>query len=145
MILNGTDVTQEIRTPEISTAASIISAQPLVREFLLDMQRDMAKQYDVVMDGRDIGTVVLPKADVKLFVTATEEVRAQRRFLELREKGEKTTLEQVLQDQRARDLADSTRAAAPLKQAEDAILLDTSDLTLEEACARARAIVEEAL
>ena len=145
MILNGADVTSEIRTPEISTAASVISAQPLVRSYLLDMQRNMAKKYDVVMDGRDIGTVVLPNADVKLFVTASEEVRAQRRFLELREKGEKTTLDQVLQDQKARDLADSTRAVAPLKQAEDAILLDTSHMTQEEACARARAIVEGAL
>lgn len=145
MILNGTDVTQEIRTPEISTAASVISAQPLVRNYLLDMQREMANKYDVVMDGRDIGTVVLPKADVKLFVTASEDVRAQRRFLELQEKGEKTTLQQVLQDQKARDLADSTRAVAPLKQAQDAILLDTSEITAEEACARAKAIVEDAL
>ena len=145
MILNGTDVTSEIRTPEISTAASVISAQPLVRNYLLDMQRSMARKYDVVMDGRDIGTVVLPHADVKLFVTASEEIRAQRRFLELQEKGEKTTLEQVLQDQKARDLADSTRAVAPLKQAEDAILLDTSCMTPEEACAKAKAIVEGAL
>ena len=145
MMLNGQDVTDEIRTPEISAAASVIAAQPLVRDFLLDMQRDMAKKYNVVMDGRDIGTVVLPGADVKLFVTASEEVRAQRRFAELEAKGEKTTYEQVLRDQKARDLADTTRAVAPLKQAADAVVLDTTDLTPEQALARAKAIVEAAL
>lgn len=145
MILNGKDITDEIRTPVMSDYASKISAFPVVREFLLDMQRDMAKRHDVVMDGRDIGTVVLPKADVKIFLTASSQVRAQRRFLELQQRGEKTTYEQVLKDIEQRDQQDSTRATAPLKRARDAILVDSSDLDLEQTVARLREIVQEKL
>ena len=145
MILNGKDITDEIRTPVMSDYASKISAYPVVREFLLDMQRDMAKRHNVVMDGRDIGTVVLPKADVKIFLTASSQVRAQRRFLELQQRGEKTTYEQVLKDIEQRDQQDSNRAVAPLKRARDAILVDSSELDLEQTVARLREIVQEKL
>ncbi|MBQ1264211.1 MAG: (d)CMP kinase [Oscillospiraceae bacterium] len=132
MILNNMDVTDEIRTPEISMYASGVSSLPVVRAFLLDMQRDLARRNNVIMDGRDIGTVVLPNADVKIFLTASDEERAKRRFLELQEKGEKTTLQEVLSDMRRRDEQDSTRACAPLKQADDAVLLDTSSYDIEQ-------------
>lgn len=132
MILNGEDVSEEIRMPPISIYASDVSAIPAVRAFLLDMQRSMAVRYDVIMDGRDIGTVVLPNAGLKVFLTASARARAQRRLAELKEKGVKTTFKEVLQDINYRDKNDSTRAEAPLKQAEDAILLDTSELGLEE-------------
>ncbi len=132
MSLCGEDVTEKIRTPEVSAAASAVSAIPEVRAFLLEMQRDLARRYDVIMDGRDIGTVVLPDADVKVFLTASPEARAKRRWLELREKGIETTFEEVLSDMIQRDRNDSTRAAAPLRQAEDAVLLDTSNYTLGE-------------
>lgn len=133
MILNGTDVTDEIRTPEMSMYASGVSAQPCVRAFLLDMQRELARTQNVVMDGRDIGTVVLPDAQVKIFLTADIKVRAERRLAELQAKGEKTSLQKVLAEMQARDKQDSERAAAPLRQAKDAVLLDTSALTPEAA------------
>ena len=145
MLLNGKDITGEIRTPEISMYASQVSAHKCVRDFLLDTQRDLAKTHNVVMDGRDIGTVVLPNADVKIFLTASPEVRAKRRWLELQEKGAKDTYEQVLADQLKRDEQDSTRAVAPLKQAKDAVLVDSSNLTLDETAARMLAIVKEKL
>ena len=141
MILNGEDVTGEIRTPEMSRYASGVSAQPCVRAFLLDMQRQLARMHDVIMDGRDIGTVVLPDADVKIFLTADVAVRARRRFEELQEKGEKTTYDQVLREMQARDKQDSERAAAPLRQAADAVLLDTSDCTLQQSVEKILAIV----
>lgn len=133
MILNGKDVTDEIRTPEMSMYASGVSAQPCVRAFLLDMQRELARTQNVVMDGRDIGTVVLPNAQVKIFLTADVRVRAERRLAELQAKGEKASLQQVLAEMQARDKQDSERAAAPLRQAKDAVLLDTSALTPEAA------------
>jgi len=145
MHLCGKDVTGFIRTPEVSMAASAVSAIPAVRAFLLEMQRDMARRYNVIMDGRDIGTVVLPDADVKVFLTASPEARAKRRFLELQAKGDSVTFEDVLQDMVKRDHDDSTRAAAPLKAAQDAVLLDTTPYTLEESIELLRKIVEEKL
>ena len=145
MILNGKDITDEIRTPEISSYASQVSAHKCVRDYLLDTQRELARTHNVVMDGRDIGTVVLPDAKVKIFLTASPEVRAKRRHLELMEKGLPDTYEKVLADMKQRDLQDSTRAIAPLKQAKDAVLLDTSDMTLEESVAAMKAIIEEKL
>ena len=130
--LCGEDVSEEIRKPEISMAASSVSSIPAVREFLLDLQRDIAKKNNVLMDGRDIGTVVLPSAQVKIFITASPEIRAKRRFKELIEKGVDTTLEQVLNDLNRRDYQDSHRAVSPLKMAEDAVLLDTSELDFEQ-------------
>ena len=143
MILNGADVTDEIRTPEMSQAASLISAQKVVREFLLDVQRALAPKNNVIMDGRDIGTVVLPQADVKIFLTADVAVRAQRRWLELQEKGGKQTMAQVQKDLAQRDMQDSTRAIAPLKQAKDAVVLDTSALDLPASVQALQRIVEE--
>lgn len=133
MILNGADVTDEIRTPLMSSYASGVSAQPCVREFLLDMQREIARRHNVVMDGRDIATVVLPRADVKIFLTASAEVRARRRFEELTAKGEKVSYEKVLADMKARDKQDSTRAIAPLRCAPGAVRLDTSEMDLDAA------------
>lgn len=132
MYLNGEDVTTQIRLPEISMYASAVSAIPEVRTFLLEMQRELARTSSVIMDGRDIGTVVLPDAQVKIFLTAAAEVRAQRRVKELAERGTPQPFEDVLRDIQERDWNDSHRAAAPLRQAEDAILVDTSDLTFEE-------------
>ncbi len=132
MYLNGEDVSVEIRQPEISMYASAVSAIPAVRDFLLEMQRDMAKTGSVVMDGRDIGTVVLPDAGLKIFLTASAEARAKRRLAELLQKGENCTLQQVMDDMLRRDTQDANRAAAPLRAAEDAILADTTDFTLEE-------------
>lgn len=130
--LCGEDVSEEIRLPEISMAASSVSAVPAVREFLLGLQRDIAKNNNVLMDGRDIGTVVLLEAQVKIFITASPEIRAKRRYDELVEKGVETTFEQVLNDLNRRDYQDSHRAVAPLKMADGAVLLNTSDLTFEE-------------
>ena len=141
MILNGEDVTSELRTPEMSMYASGVSAQPCVRAFLLDMQRQLARTHNVIMDGRDIGTVVLPNADVKVFLTASPEVRAERRCRELEEKGESVSYDQVLSDMKKRDRQDSTRATAPLRQAADAVLLDTSGLTLDESSQRLLEII----
>ena len=143
MIMNGMDVSDDIRTPDISQKASLVSAQPVVREMLLDMQRDVAKKHNVIMDGRDIGTVVLPRANVKIFLTASAEVRAQRRHAELMAKGSKDSFEKVLSEIVKRDHQDSTRAIAPLKQAKDAVLVDTSELDIEGVVAAIRAIVEE--
>ena len=130
--LNGEDVSAAIRAEEIGMAASGVSAIPAVRQFLLDTQRDLARANNVLMDGRDIGTVILPQAQVKIFLTASDEARAQRRYKELVEKGQSPDYEQVLADIRQRDYQDSHRAIAPLRQAEDAVLVDTSRLNLEE-------------
>ena len=143
MIMNGMDVSEDIRTPEISKKSSDISAHAVVRDMLLDMQRDVAKKHNVIMDGRDIGTVVLPRANVKIFLTASAEVRAKRRHLELQAKGSKDSYEKVLSEIQKRDHNDSTRAIAPLKQAKDAILVDTSELDIDGAVAAIRAIVLE--
>lgn len=130
--LNGEDVSTAIRTEEVGMAASAVGANPAVRAFLLEMQRDMAKTQNILMDGRDIGTVVLPNATVKIFLTATAEARAERRAKELADKGQPADLATVLADIRQRDYQDSHRAVAPLKQAEDAILVDTSNIGLQE-------------
>ena len=143
MFLNETDVSEDIRTPEISKIASAISAHKLVRDTLLDMQRDVAKKHNVIMDGRDIGSVVLPKADVKFFLTASPEVRAQRRFEELKAKGSKDTYEKVLKEVNERDHADMTRSVAPLKQTKSHILVDTSDMTIDQVVAHMGQIVRE--
>ena len=145
MFLNGEDVTADIRLPSISLYASDVSALPAVRAFLLEMQRELARRNCVIMDGRDIGTVILPDAEVKIFLTASAQARSKRRFIELREKGEDVTLEEVLADMKQRDHDDETRAAAPLKQAEDAILVDTSELTLEQSIAAVEAVIRPAL
>ncbi len=131
MILNGQDVTKEIRLPQISMYASNVSAIPAVREFLLEMQRGFAKHHSVIMDGRDIGTVVLPDASVKIFLTAAPEIRAMRRAKELEERGTPRPFEEVLADIKERDWADSHRAVAPLCPAEDSILVDTGDIDFE--------------
>ena len=132
MYLNGEDVTDEIRRPEISMMASNVSALPVVRAFLLEKQRSLARTNHVIMDGRDIGTVVLPEADLKVFLTASPEDRAARRLKDLQGQGVETTFEAVLEDIRRRDHQDETRAAAPLRPAEDAVLLDTSGNTLQQ-------------
>ena len=145
VILNGEDVSGKIRTPEVSMAASVVSAQPPVRRFLFDLQRDTAKKADVIMAGRDIGTVVLPDARLKIFLTASPEARAKRRYAELCEKGEKVTYDEVLADMVKRDYDDTHRAAAPLKAADDAVLVDTTALSLEESIDTLRRLVEERL
>lgn len=145
MYLGGEDVTAAIRQNEVSQAASKISAIPGVRAFLLDMQRDMARTHNVIMDGRDIGTVVLPDADLKIFLTASAEARAERRCKELAQRGERVDFETVLKDIQERDARDSGRAAAPLKQAGDAIPVDTTDLSLEESMAALLKLVKEKL
>lgn len=143
ILLCGEDVSEAIRTPEIAKYASQVSAVPEVRTFLLETQRNMAKNGNILMDGRDIGTVILPDAPVKIFLTASDEARAQRRYLELCEKGQQVTFDQVLHDIRQRDLLDSTRAVAPLKRADDAVLLDTSDITLEQSIEAVLRIIRE--
>ena len=143
MIMNGMDVTADIRTPEISQKASLIAAQPVVREALLDMQREAARQYDVVMDGRDIGSVVLPKATVKIYLTASAEVRAHRRCKELQEKGQKVDYDQILKDIRQRDYQDTHRDIAPLKMTRDSVKLDTSDMTIDQVIAAMKKIIGE--
>lgn len=145
MFLNGEDVSALIRKPEISILASDVSALPVVRAFLLDMQRKMAREHDIIMDGRDIGTVVLPDAEVKIFLTASAEARAVRRVLQLKEKGVEESFEKVLEDIRYRDKQDSERAAAPLKAAEDAVRLDTSDIDFDESFRRMLKIICTAL
>lgn len=132
MFLNGEDVSTQIRMPEISICASDVAALPSVRAFLLGLQRKTAEESNVIMDGRDIGTVVLPDADLKVFLTASAEARANRRLLELKAKGVNAEYEDVLRDIMYRDEQDSQRASAPLKQAEDAILADTTELDFEE-------------
>ena len=143
MIMNGMDVTEDIRTQEISQKASLISAHACVREMLLDMQRDLANAYDVVMDGRDIGTVVLPKATVKIFLTASAEVRAKRRCNELLAKGQKAKYETVLKEIQQRDYQDTHREIAPLKMARDSIKVDTSEMNIEETVAALLKIIRE--
>ena len=143
MIMNGMDVTGEIRTQDISQKASLVSAHPVVREVLLDMQREVARNHNVIMDGRDIGTVVLPKADVKVFLTASPEVRAQRRCDELIAKGQKAQYEQVLKEIQQRDYQDTHREIAPLKMARDSVKLDTSELDIDGVIAAMRKIIGE--
>ena len=141
MRLNGEDVSEAIRVHEVSQRASQVAALPEVRAFLLDFQRRQAREHSVVMDGRDIGTVVLPDADVKIFLTASPEVRAKRRLLELEQRGQPAQYEQILQDIQDRDRQDQNRAAAPLRQAEDAVRLDTSGLDLEQSLTQMLEIV----
>ena len=143
MIMNGMDVSNDIRTQDISQKASLISAQPVVREVLLDMQREVARQHSVVMDGRDIGTVVLPDADVKIFLTASAEVRAQRRTAELLAKGQKANFDQILKEIQQRDYQDTHRPIAPLKMCRDSVKVDTSDMDIEQVVATIRAIAQE--
>ncbi len=143
--LNGEDVSEEIRLPEISMAASAVSAIPEVRAALLDLQRNMAVTNNVIMDGRDIGTVVLPNATVKIFLTAAAEIRAKRRYDELAAKGVPTSFDDVLADLNQRDYNDSHRAVAPLRQAEDAVLADTSQLDFEQSCELICNIIKERL
>lgn len=145
MILNGEDVSEAIRMPEISLCASEVSALPSCRAYLLDMQRRFAREYNVILDGRDIGTVVLPDADLKIYLTASSEARAQRRFLELQQKGVEANFEEVLRDIILRDEQDMNRAIAPLRQAEDAVLVDTSELNLQESLEALCALVDERL
>ena len=141
MIMNGMDVTGEIRTQDISQKASLVSAHAVVRDMLLDMQRDVAKQYNVIMDGRDIGSVVLPKADVKIFLTASAEVRAKRRTNELIAKGQKANYDQILKEIQQRDYQDTHREVAPLKMCRDSVKLDTSDMDIEQVIAEMKAII----
>jgi len=143
MIMNGMDVTGDIRTQEISQKASLVSAHAVVRDVLLDMQRDVAKRHNVIMDGRDIGTVVLPKADVKIFLTADAQVRAKRRCEELQAKGQKAVYETILKEIQQRDYQDTHRAIAPLKMARDAIKLDTSNLDIDGVLAEMKRIIGE--
>ena len=140
MIMNGMDVTEDIRTQEISQKASLISAHAVVREVLLDMQQDVAKTNNVIMDGRDIGTVVLPKANVKIFLTASAEVRAKRRCDELNAKGQKANYEKVLKEIQQRDYQDTHREIAPLKMARDSIKVDTSDMDIDQVVAHIKAV-----
>lgn len=145
MYLDGEDVSSDIRLPEISICASDVSALPAVREFLLEMQRSMARTNNVIMDGRDIGTVVLPDADVKIFLTASSAARAHRRLLQLMEKGINADFDKVLEEIEYRDNQDSSREVAPLRAADDAVLVDTSDIGIEETVALLSSIIEEKL
>ncbi len=143
VLLCGRDVSSEIRTPKSSMYASAVSALPSVRTFLLDLQRSIARENSVIMDGRDIGTVILPNADVKIFMSADENARAKRRYEELLLKGQSVTLEDVLSDMQKRDHDDSTRKTAPLRPADDAIMLDNSGMEPEETLAAALKIIKE--
>lgn len=143
MYLNGEDVTEKIRLPEMSMYASHVSAIPEVRTFLMEMQRSCARTSSVVMDGRDIGTVVLPDAEVKIFLTADVEERARRRFKELEQRGTPTDYTALLEEMRQRDYQDSHRATAPLKPAEDGVVVDTTNLNFEESCAEILKIIKE--
>ncbi len=143
MFLCGEDVTGLIRTPEVSMAASHCSALPAVRAFLLDLQRDLARRNDVLMDGRDIGSVVLPDAQLKVFLTASPEERARRRVLQLEESGAPADFDVILREIQQRDYQDSHRETAPLKQAEDAVLLDTTHIGFEEAVDTLLRLVKE--
>ena len=145
VFLNGEDVSSLIRTQEVSMAASNVSSIPKVREFLLDLQRNIAANTDLIMDGRDIGSVILPNADVKIFLTATPEARAKRRTLELEAKGEKVDYKEVLQQIIERDKNDSTRAIAPLKVADGAVILDNSDIDEAGTVAQMERIIKETL
>jgi len=143
MLMNGMDVTDDIRTQDISQKASLVSAHAVVREMLLDMQQEMARRHNVVMDGRDIGTVVLPRATVKIFLTATPEERARRRCAELQAKGQKAEYNQTLKDIIQRDYQDTHREIAPLKQARDSIVVDTTEMDIPTVVKTIRAIVQE--
>ncbi len=145
VFLNGDDVSTEIRLPEASMAASNVSAIPAVRAFLFDLQRDIAAKNNCIMDGRDIGTVVLPDAQVKIFLTADDEERAMRRYKELKEKGSEVTFQEVLDDLRVRDYNDSHREIAPLKPAEDSVIVNTTGYTLEESIEKIVNTVKEKL
>ncbi len=145
MYLDGEDVSEIIRTPEVSVGASDVSAHGRVREYLLEMQRRMARENDVIMDGRDIGTVILPDAQLKIFLTARSKARAERRMKELLARGTDATFEEVLKDIEYRDAQDSAREAAPLKMAEDAILVDTSDIDFQASFELLKSIVTEKL
>ncbi len=141
--LCGDDVSEEIRLPEASMAASNVSSNPDVRAFLFDLQKNIAAENNCIMDGRDIGTVVLPNADVKIFLTASPEIRAKRRYDELIVKGNDVDLSSLLEEIKLRDYNDSHRAAAPLKQAEDAVLLDGSDMALDEVVGRVVSLIKD--
>jgi len=143
IFLNGADVSEDIRSPEMSMAASNVSAIPAVRAFLLDLQRRLAAENNVVMDGRDIGTVILPNAQVKVFLTASPEERARRRMLEYKQKGQEVDFDQLLADIKQRDYNDSHRATAPLKQADDAVLVDSTEMKFEQVLDKITAIVKE--
>jgi cytidylate kinase len=145
ILLNGEDVTDDIRSPEISMLASKVSAIPEVRTFLFDLQQKIAKEHNVIMDGRDIGTVVLPDADLKIFLTASAEERASRRYLELQEKPDAPTYEEILHDIQERDYKDSHREIAPLRQAEDAVRVDSTNMGFHEVCAALRELMETRL
>lgn len=145
MLLDGEDVSDQIRTPEISMLTSAVSALPEVRTFLLEKQRELARTRNVIMDGRDIGTVVLPNASLKIFLTATPEKRAQRRYEEYLEKGQPAEYAQVLEDQKKRDYEDSHRKIAPLKQAKDAVVVDTTELSLQESVDTVLGLIRERL
>ncbi len=140
-LMNGMDVSDDIRTQDIAQKSSLVSAHACVREMLLDMQRDVAKQHNVIMDGRDIGTVVLPKADVKIFLTASAEVRAKRRTEELAAKGQKADYNKILKEIELRDYQDTHREIAPLKMSRDSIKVDTSDMDVEQVITAIREIV----
>lgn len=143
MIMNGMDVTQDIRTQEIGQKASLVSAHAIVREAMLDMQREVAEEYDVIMDGRDIGTVVLPKATVKIFLTASPEIRARRRTEELLAKGQKADYNKVLKEIQQRDYQDTHREVAPLKMSRDSVKLDTSELDIPGVVAAMKQIIAQ--
>lgn len=143
VLLNGTDVSTEIRKEEVGTAASAVAKYTVVREKLVALQRELAKTTDIIMDGRDIGTVVLPNAEVKIYLTASSAERAKRRFLELKEKGVDCDIEQIEKDIIARDEQDMNREIAPLKQAENAVLVDSSDMSIEEVVNTIKTIVKE--
>ncbi len=143
VFMNGENVSEEIRLPEMSMAASAVSAIPCVRRFLLETQRKVARENNVIMDGRDIGTVILPDAEVKIFLTAKAEIRAKRRYDELTAKGVDVKFEDVLNDLNTRDYNDSHRAEAPLKQAEDAVLLDTSEYDFEQSVEAVIKLIKE--
>ena len=143
MIMNGMDVTEDIRTQDIGQKASLVSAHAIVREMLLDMQQDVAKKHNVIMDGRDIGTVVLPKATVKIFLTASAEVRAKRRTEELTAKGQKADYNKVLKEIQQRDYQDTHREIAPLKLARDSIKVDTSELDIDGVVATIKEIIRK--
>ena len=145
MYLDGEDVSEAIREHHISGLASKVSAIPAVRAFLLDFQRKQAREHNVIMDGRDIGTVVLPNADVKIFLTASPEARAQRRTLELQQKGQQADFEGILRDIMERDEQDRNRPVAPLKQADDAVLVDTTDLDLAGSLEALKTAVKEGI
>ena len=143
MLMNGMDVSDEIRTQDISQKASLVSAHAVVRDMLLDMQRDVARKHNVIMDGRDIGTVVLPKANVKIFLTASAQVRAQRRCDQLIAKGQKANFDQVLKEIEQRDYQDTHRPIAPLKMARDSVKLDTSELDIDGVIAAMKNIIAQ--